>query len=80
MTVMKPSAKLLMLSACLITRSGFSATVLPGAYGTDGARNIADDTVIDLSQASMGTPRFRHGSSVRDAGYFSDRPVSLIDL
>lgn len=47
MTVMKPSTKLLMLSAGLITQAA-----LASANGTDGALNITDDTVIDLSEAS----------------------------
>jgi hypothetical protein len=42
--------------------------VVPGANGTDGALNITEDTVIDLSQVSTGTQPFMHGSSLRDAG------------
>ena len=49
---MKPSAKLLMLSAGLMTRAALAVIVLASANGTDGALNITDDTVIDLSEAS----------------------------
>jgi len=38
-----------------MARAAFAAIVVPGANGTDGALNITDDTVIDLSQAATGT-------------------------
>ena len=49
---MKPSTKLFMLSAGLITRAALAVIVLASANGTDGALNITGDTVIDLSEAS----------------------------
>jgi hypothetical protein len=48
------SASLLSLAPALLLPTQ-AAIVVPGANGSDGALNITQDTVIDLSKATTGT-------------------------
>ena len=52
---MKPIQSLIAMALLLLSAiPGHAAITIPGADGSDGALNITDDTIIDLSQAVTG--------------------------